>query len=115
MLLGDTKQLAKNRKAADIKRKQLTELLAKPIFPKGISGKYPLHLEAVNTTVQFSGGIKDEKAIDVMNTALENYSKVKMKSKPLYKQKQNPKRPTENGVVKVIQRNKKQKKKSACI
>lgn len=62
-------------------------LLSKPLLPKGFSGKYiPTSEDAQNLTLLANGG-QQEKAIDVMKSALESYGKEKKKFKPLYKGK----------------------------
>lgn len=90
--------MRKNKKLADLKRKQLTSLLAKPIFPKGFSGKYPLATgELVMPMIQSE--IK-EKAVDVMKAAAETYKANKSKFVKLYKGNKNKKERRE-GVIKL--------------
>lgn len=74
------------KKAADAKRKHLAKLLAKPLFPKGFSGKHlpqpnEISLPLLNPTT------KQEKAVDIMKTSLENYNAIKKTLKPVYKAK----------------------------
>lgn len=69
-----------------MKRKQLTALLAKSIFPKGFNGRYPL----LNTDIHdhlLEGEVKEEKAIDVMKAAMKEMAKTKVRKIPLYKPK----------------------------
>lgn len=110
MIKHDSKEGQKIKKVADIKRKQLADMLVKPLFPRGFSGKYPLQVEAntlaINTDVKT---IHEERAIDVMKTALE--AKVGRKAKPLFKKRQGVQKPAENGVVKTIQKKQKQRNK----
>lgn len=74
----------KAQKAATIKRKQLTALLAKPIFPKGFNARYPI-LNSDLSDPFLEGNIKEEKAVDVMKNAIEELSKAKVRKMPLYK------------------------------
>lgn len=109
MLKYDTIEAQQLKKTADVKRKQLADLIAKPLFPKGFSGKYPLHIDESSLTIK-----TDVKAIDVMKTAMETYAK--KKAKPIFKKRkdfQKQKQP-ENGVAKKIpmkHNNKKRNKK----
>lgn len=65
------------KKKAEMKRKQLSQLLSKPIFPKGYSSKYPLFSE-ISGAVFLQDYGKNERAVDVMKNTIGNYSK-KMK------------------------------------
>lgn len=69
----DQKEIQKCKKVADTKRKLLMQLLQKPLFPKGFSGKYFTSGEQVqHSNVQ-------EKAVDVMQSILQKTSKGKRK------------------------------------
>lgn len=65
----------------------MSTLLSKPLFPKGFSGKYIPTSEDVQKLTLLASGGQQEKAIDVMKSALENHVKEKKKFKPLYKGK----------------------------
>lgn len=74
-----------------IKRKHLTGLLAKPVFPKGFNFRYPtfnpemiIHLEENDS--------KEIRAIDRMKMAMEELSKTKARNMPLFKPKNKNKR-----------------------
>ncbi|KAF7279661.1 hypothetical protein GWI33_006826 [Rhynchophorus ferrugineus] len=73
----DIDETHSNRKIAEFKRKQLTTLLATPIFPQGFTGKFP-ELTLNDNTI--------EKAVDVMENAIQNNSKHR-KHIPLFKPK----------------------------
>lgn len=109
MLKHDSSEAQNIKKVADRKRKQLAELLVKPLFPRGFSGKYPLQVEmdtlAIKTDVKT---IHEERAVDVMKTALQE--KAVRKAKPLFKKRQNFQKVAENGVKKGIEKKQKQKK-----
>lgn len=82
---SEESQLAKQaQKAANIKKKQLTALLAKPIFPKGFGTKYPIFNSELHIP-SLEDPAKEEKAIDVMRVAMEELSKTKIRRVPLYK------------------------------
>lgn len=106
MLKYDTSDAQKIKKTADLKRKQLADLLAKPLFPKGFSGKYPLQVEQSTLAIKTDAKmIQEEKAIDVMKTAMEEYAKKKIK--PIFKKR----KPARNGVVKTTPMTQKNNKK----
>lgn len=69
----DQKETQKCKKLADTKRKLLMQLLQKPLFPKGFSGKYGLS----DQQIQYTNA--EEKAVDVMQSVLQNASKAKRK------------------------------------
>ncbi|XP_044745525.1 ATP-dependent RNA helicase DDX24 [Coccinella septempunctata] len=73
----DSKDRAKYKKLYDIKRKQLANLLEKPIFPRGINGKYPL----INHPSLVDNLEVTENAIDTMKKSVENDTKDKKKVK----------------------------------
>lgn len=77
----------KAQKAATFKRKQLTTLLAKPIFPKGFNARYPVLNNDQLDDPLLDGKVKEEKAIDVMKMAIEELSRKKVRKMPLYKPK----------------------------
>lgn len=81
----DEEETGSNKRLAELKRKRLTTLLGTPVFPKGFSGKFP-HLENAGDTV-FQAANNEEKAIDVMKTAMETNLKTKKKHIRLYKPK----------------------------
>ncbi|XP_063905832.1 ATP-dependent RNA helicase DDX24-like [Zophobas morio] len=54
----DNSNTASQKKAADIKRRQLHFLLTKPIFPEGFSGKYPGNLGDFTSTFDASSAIQ---------------------------------------------------------
>lgn len=70
----DIREAHSYKKTAEIKRKQLAQLLSTPVVPKGFSGKYPLTSDITDVTA-LQGQQKNEKAVDVMKNALENNSK----------------------------------------
>lgn len=81
----DAKDRAKCKKLYDIKKKQLLSLLEKPIFPKGISGKYPL----TNGSDMLLNLQNSENAIDTMKKSVGNKNKDKKKIVKYYKPKVN--------------------------
>lgn len=84
----DEKESQKYKRMADIKRKQLAQLVTKPVFPKGFSGKYPLYL--VNNDSLLSEEHNSQSAINTMKNALETYKKDKSnrkKAKSLFRPK----------------------------
>lgn len=85
----DSRESKLLKRQAEVKRKQLAQLLVKPVFPRGFSGKYPLSLG--NGDILIPNDHKTEKAVDVMKVALENYAKIskplKSKRKSLFKPK----------------------------
>lgn len=75
------------KKTAEVKRKQLAILLAKPLFPKGFNTKYPL-ISAEDGVLCEPSEQKHEKAVDVLKTSVENYAKdCRKKAKWLFKPK----------------------------
>lgn len=105
----DNVESEKIKKIADVKRKKLTELLNKPLFPKGFSGKYPLQVElntlAIKTDVKT---IQEERAIDVLKTALQKNAKTKQN--PIFKKRHTFQKQAEKSVVKTIQKTNKNRK-----
>lgn len=59
------------KKSADFKRRQLADILSRPVFSAGMRGKYPL----------FSGEVIEtkERAVDVVQAAVEKYSQTNRK------------------------------------
>lgn len=90
MKFAKTEQKEANavKKRAEVKKKQLAQLLAKPVFPKNFSGKFPLTL--VGGTIQMNNE-KETTALTVMKTAIDNFAKVsktqRSKAKSLFKPK----------------------------
>ncbi|EFA07346.2 ATP-dependent RNA helicase DDX24 [Tribolium castaneum] len=83
----DSDEISSQKKLADVKRKQLTALLTKPIFPKGFSGKYPL------ISGEFSPNLEtNESALQTVKNAVEKELKSK-KRIPLYKPKKTANNP----------------------
>ncbi|XP_030766553.1 ATP-dependent RNA helicase DDX24 [Sitophilus oryzae] len=100
----DSDETNSNKKLADLKRKQLTILLAKPIFPKGFSGRFPeLSLENVTG---FNGVSAERKAVDVMQEAINKSSKTKRRVK-LYKPKDKTEKKKRDVVIKLGKKNNK--------
>ncbi|KAL1512782.1 hypothetical protein ABEB36_002313 [Hypothenemus hampei] len=91
----DDKVTLKIQKLADLKRKQLTGLLATPVFPRTFNGKFPQF--GIETT--FSP--VEENAVDLMRNAVENSKKTKIKHIPLYKAKEKGKTIKENVIIKL--------------
>ncbi|KAG5880257.1 hypothetical protein JTB14_027322 [Gonioctena quinquepunctata] len=91
----DSEEANKLKKVADIKRKQLASLLAMPIFPRGFSGKYPLSSQLMFPLTE---NVKEEKAVDLMKTTIEENERMKKKNIPLFKPK-NKDRTKKNTVV----------------
>lgn len=113
MLKHDSMEAKKIKKIADIKRKQLTAMLAKPLFPRGFSGKYPLQTETGTLAMKNDGkSMQEERAIDVMKTAME--TNVKRKRKPIFKKRPvfNRNQEEKTAVVKTIEKRQKNKKRS---
>ncbi|CAG9762185.1 unnamed protein product [Ceutorhynchus assimilis] len=95
----DSEETSSSRKLAEIKRKRLGTLLAAQIFPKGFSGKFPFMENAGNTIFETAGS--EEKAIDVMKTAIESNLKLKKKHIPLYKPKNKESIKKDRGVINI--------------
>ncbi|XP_044266055.1 ATP-dependent RNA helicase DDX24 [Tribolium madens] len=76
----DSDEISTQKKLADVRRKQLTALLTKPIFPKGFSGKYPLNFG------EFSPNLENESALQTVKKSVERGLKEKKRIR-LYKPK----------------------------
>lgn len=82
----ERKEAEKCKKIAEVKRKALASMLAKPLFPKGFTGKYPLSDETVNPLLK-PLDTKAETAIDALKKSLENSQVLRRKAKWLFKRK----------------------------
>lgn len=102
--MEESQAAQKAQKAASIKRKQLTALLAKSIFPKGFNARYPILNTDLNDQL-LEGRVKQEKAIDVMKLAIEEMSKTKIRKIPLYKPKKKiDSKPRDKLVKKIVRK-----------
>lgn len=90
----DSKETRTCKKMCELKRKQLSGLLAKPVFPSRsyTEGKYPIfNSDAGNKMVDDDNDgtskKKQESAVEVMNTALKekNTTVLRRRAKPLFK------------------------------
>lgn len=107
----DTADAKKYKKAADLKRKQLARMLSQPLFPKGFSGKYPLQVEGSTLAIKTDiNTVQEERAIDVMKTALEKGARVR--AKPIYRK---PRQKKENPMKKTIEKKKQKKQKRSKL
>ncbi|KAK5647351.1 hypothetical protein RI129_002243 [Pyrocoelia pectoralis] len=83
----DMADMQKHKKLAQIKRKQLSRLLSKPIFPKGFSGKFPVTTDVKGNAINMMSNAT-ENAIDVLKNATSNVSKaVRKKAKWMFHSK----------------------------
>lgn len=70
----------------DYKKKELSKLLERPLFPRGFSFKYPL--SSGQTDIPMVQGEQHmDKAVDVMKQALEMPNAARKKPKILFKSK----------------------------
>lgn len=85
----DKKESKQYQKQIDMKNKELKRLLAKPLFPKGFSCKYPLSSGQVDIPL-VQGNQHIEKAVDVMKDSLKKTNNsIRKKPKALFKSKIN--------------------------
>ncbi|KAB0805561.1 hypothetical protein PPYR_02531 [Photinus pyralis] len=83
----DSHDTQKHKKLAQLKRKQLSQLLAKPIFPKGFSGKFPITTDIQGNAVNIMSHTT-ENAIDVLKNSTNNTTRtVRKKAKWLFRSK----------------------------
>lgn len=106
----DAKEARAAKRAAEIKRKQLSELLSKPLFARGFSGKYPLAMVQADMPFE-SAEPKSEKAVDVLKKSVDNYTKAfRKKAKWLFKPK-SWEDPQSKGAPQVAEKKNKRNKK----
>lgn len=104
----DSDESAQTKKVTEIKRKQLAALLAKPIFPKGISAYYSLMSATALPIVQAK--LKEERAIDVMKSAMDNSVKEKKHIRKVRLYKPNKRREHKETSIGKIQAGKSRRK-----
>ncbi|XP_066137965.1 ATP-dependent RNA helicase DDX24 isoform X2 [Euwallacea fornicatus] len=94
-----TEETNSKKKASEVRRRQLTALLAKPIFPSRFVGKFPLLQNEENKLVDED--YLEESAINVMKSAMARKSKKMKLDVPLYKP-QNKKKIENSGRRNVV-------------
>ncbi|KAF5301320.1 hypothetical protein FQA39_LY10718 [Lamprigera yunnana] len=108
----ESKEAQKCKKAAEIKRKELAKLLAKPLIPKGFSGKYPLSDDTMVNLVQ-SSEKKSEAAIDVLKGSMNDPRQIVFrKAKWLFKSKTSNSNITEKLASSIKNKKVKQRKRN---
>lgn len=98
------------KKSAQVRRKQLTAMLAKPIFPTGlISGKYPLSSNNSEMLEKLQAN-STESAIGVMKNAIEAKNNMRKRPRNLFKSRINTDNTVEINNKELLAPPKKQRK-----